>query len=129
MKTEQRGFTMIELVMVIVILGVLAAVALPKFVDLGSDARTASIAGAAGALSSYSAINYAAAQAGNTQSTPVTGSAPATNLISKMATWDTAFATSAQGTCTAAGQAVKVTLTHTGGTAANSAVATIVCTG
>ncbi|MBK6386420.1 MAG: prepilin-type N-terminal cleavage/methylation domain-containing protein [Rhodoferax sp.] len=39
MKQVQRGFTLIELVMVIVILGVLAAVAIPKFVDLKSDAR------------------------------------------------------------------------------------------
>jgi prepilin-type N-terminal cleavage/methylation domain-containing protein len=63
MKQIQRGFTLIELVMVIVILGVLAAVAIPKFVDLKSDARTAALAGVAGALSSAAAINYAARSA------------------------------------------------------------------
>jgi prepilin-type N-terminal cleavage/methylation domain-containing protein len=63
MKQVQRGFTLIELVMVIVILGVLAAVAIPKFVDLKSDARAAALSGVAGALNSASAINYASRSA------------------------------------------------------------------
>lgn len=60
MKQTQRGFTLIELVMVIVILGVLAAVAIPKFVDLKGDAQIAATQGVAGALNSGAAINYAA---------------------------------------------------------------------
>lgn len=56
MKTKQAGFTLIELVVVITILGILAAFALPRFTNLETQARLASLDGLAGSLRAAAAL-------------------------------------------------------------------------
>lgn len=73
LKQAQGGFTLIELVMVIVILGVLAAVAVPKFVDLGTEAKAAALKGVVGGINSASAVNYAARSANASKGSATTG--------------------------------------------------------
>ena len=58
-KQVQKGFTLIELIITIVIIGVLAAVAIPKFISLSSDAEKGVALGIGGSLASATSVNYA----------------------------------------------------------------------
>ena len=67
---KQQGFTLIELIVVIVILGILAATAMPKFLDVSGQALTAAKAGMSGAVKSARGIEYARAAAGGAAANP-----------------------------------------------------------
>lgn len=113
---KQSGFTLIELVVVIVILGILAAVAVPKYVDLSGEAKNASAAGMAGALGSAMAINYAACKAiGGTSAGKCVAVTACDDLTSTLQANTTGFTVGGTfPSCTVSGNGVTVPATFTG---------------
>jgi MSHA pilin protein MshA len=64
---RHAGFTLVELIIVIIILGLLAAIAVPKFIEWSADAKMAATQSVAASLSAVNAVNYAARKANATQ--------------------------------------------------------------
>ncbi|ROP14534.1 prepilin-type N-terminal cleavage/methylation domain-containing protein [Vibrio crassostreae] len=81
---RQGGFTLIELVVVIVILGILAVTAAPRFLNLQSDARSASLQGLKGAMAGAAGIVYGTAAINGEETQPTVtaaSSASGVNLV------------------------------------------------
>ena len=141
-KSNQRGFTLIELIVVIVVLGILAAFAVPKFMGVEVEARKAAVNGLAGSLRSSAAMAHGVWLA---QSSPATitvdgavitmlnGYPNAASIQNTVQDWNTGFTVNGAGnvfTKTGATTPATCTATYTTATAvlaATVAVSTAGC--
>lgn len=135
MNVKQAGFTLIELIVVIIILGILAAIAAPKFFNFKSDAAEAAVKGAAAAMSSAFVMNYAKFQLNSTATDVVRFSAAnacaaASNSIMQPELDSNKFSVSSDASCagSSAGTTTTCTLQSQDDTS-KTATVTVICTG
>lgn len=148
MKKSQSGFTLIELVVVIVLLGILGVTALGRFQDLSADAATSANSGIAAEITSAAAINYAEAIVTGTATVAVTATENTAGNDCVTGTFGGLFqsaafpagytflesdsagaAGNANHSCTAAGDILYCSIQRTAAPQGTLAVAALVCTG
>lgn len=123
MIKQQSGFTLIELIMVIVVLGALAVTALPRYVNLQGEADAGAVKGVAGAAGAGSAINFADCTANTASATCLRGASMAncTNVASTvLGGMPTGFVITAAALAAGTGSSTTCTVTGPGPTSATS---------